>query len=140
MRYLTKHYKIWLRSLCSCGFEKFNAYLEKAECFKQNFQKISGALQFLNNFYISKTARRNENTIFHYKTNLLGRFVVHKYFSNFLGTVPTFGFRILIIENGGSQKNFKIWFSEVQKFLKIRILFDWSTYFTLYSFEINSLF
>ena len=35
-----------------------------------------------------------------------GRFVVQKDFSNFLGTVPTFGFRILIVENGGSQ-NFK---------------------------------
>ena len=35
-----------------------------------------------------------------------GRFVVYKYFSNFLGTVPTFGFKILIVENDGSQ-NFK---------------------------------
>ena len=49
------------------NLEKFNAYLETTGFFEGNFQKISRALQFLNNFYICTTAPRNENTIFHYK-------------------------------------------------------------------------
>ena len=43
------------------------------------------------------------NMIFYYDKKLGGRLVVHKYFSNFFGTVPIFGFWLSIIENVGSQ-------------------------------------
>ena len=39
----------------------FNEYLQKTGFFERNFQKISRALQFLNNFNICTTALRNEN-------------------------------------------------------------------------------
>ena len=48
--------------------------------------------------------------------------------SNFFGMVPTFGFRISIFENGGSQNIIKIWLSEVGQFLAIRELFGWPKY------------
>ena len=41
--------------------------------------------------------------IFNYGEKFAGRFFDHKYFSNFLGTVPTFGFRISIVGNVRSQ-------------------------------------
>ena len=45
------------------------------------------------------------------------------YFSNFLGNVATFGFRILIIEKVGSQSLINIWLSEVLKFSRFRGLY-----------------
>ena len=56
------------------------------------------------------------------------RFVGHKNFSNFLGTVPSFGFKISIIENVRSQNFIKNWLSEVQKFYRISLIFEWPMY------------
>ena len=95
--------------------------------FKKNFR----LLQFLSNFYHCFKAAANTNTIFHYGKNCARRFVNHKY-SNFLGTVPTFGFRISIVENVRSQNFMKNWLSEVQKFYRIRLLFEFATYLYLW--------
>ena len=64
-------------------------------------------LQFLSYFYYFFKAAAKSNTIFHYGQKCVGRFVDHKYFSNFLGTVPTFGFRISIVANVRSQNFIK---------------------------------
>ena len=44
-------------------------------------------------FINCKTSPIKINTIFYYGQKYQGRFVVQKYFSDFIGTVPTFGFR-----------------------------------------------
>ena len=67
------------------------------------FKTIFRLLQLLNNFYHCFKAAAKTNTIFHYGKKFAGRIVDHKYFSNFLGTVPTFGFRISIVANVRSQ-------------------------------------
>ena len=82
----------------------------------------------LSYIYYSFKAAAKTNTIFHYGKNCARRFVNHKYFSNFLGTVPTYGFRIFIVENVRSQNFMKNWLSEVLKFYRIRLLFQCDTY------------
>ena len=66
------------------------------------FNKISAAYIFEINFIIAKH-HRLKITRFLLRKKWRGRFVLQKYFSNFLGTVPTLGFRILIVINVGSQ-------------------------------------
>ena len=87
------------------------------------FLKIFRLLQFLSSFYHCFKAAAKTNTIFHYGNNCARRFVNHKYYSNFIGTVPTFGFRISIVENVRSQNFMKNWLSEVQKSYRIRLLY-----------------
>ena len=124
----TKLYRICLPSHCLFCLTKFDAYLEKVRIFEHNFEKNFWLLQLLSNFYHCFKAAANTNMIFHYCKTCAGRFVDHKYFSNFLGTVPTFGFRISIVENGRSQNFMKNWLSEVQKFYWISLPFEWPTY------------
>ena len=61
--------------------------------------------------------------IFHYGKKCAGRFVEHKYFSNFLGTVPTFGFRISIVENVRSQNFYEELIVGSTRILSILITF-----------------
>ena len=124
----TKLYKICLLSHCLFCLKKFDAYVEKVRFLKHNFQKIFRLLQFLSNFYHCFKAAIKTNTIFHYGIKCAERFIDNKYFSNFLGTVPTFGFRISIVENVRSQNLIKNWLSEVQKFYRISLLLEWPTY------------
>ena len=93
------------------------AYVEKVRFLKHNFEKVFRPLQFLSYFYYCFKAAVKTNTIFHYGKKCANRFVDHKYFTNILGTVPTFGFRISIVENVRSQNFIKNWLSEVRKFL-----------------------
>ena len=65
--------------------------------------KIFRPLQFVNNFNNFFKTPAKTNTIFHHGKKCGGRFVDHKYFSNFLGTVPTFGFRISISKTSGAK-------------------------------------
>ena len=95
--------KICLLSHCLFCLKQFDAYVEKVRFFKHNFFKIFRPLQFLNNFYYCFKAPAKTNTIFNYREKCAGRLFDHKYFSNFFGTVPTFGFRISIVENVRSQ-------------------------------------
>ena len=70
--------------------------------FEHNFQKFSRPFMFYNKFYFSFLARAKTNTNFSVDEELTGRFVKRKYFLHFVGTVPTFGFKISMVENGGS--------------------------------------
>ena len=106
-------------------FKRFDAYVQKVRFFNKNFFRL---LQVLYNLYRCFKVAAKTNTIFHYGKNCARRFVNHKYFSKFLGTVPTFGFRISIVENVRSQNFMKNWLSEVQKFYRIRLLFKCTTY------------
>ena len=76
---------------------------------------------------IASNNSMHTNTIFHYGQSCAFRFDDHKYFSNFLGTVPTFGFRISIVENVRSENFIKNWLSEIQKFYRISLLLEWPT-------------
>ena len=58
---------------------------------------------FRNTISFSFPARGKTNTIYSDEEEWTGRFVKRKYFLHFLGTVPTFGFRISMVENGGKQ-------------------------------------
>ena len=124
----TKLYKICLLSHClfclKCLMHMFTKCDFLTKICKKNFR----LLQFLSNFYHCFKAAAKTNTIFYYGKNCARRFVNHKYFSNFLGTVPTFGFRISIIENVRNQNFMKNWLSEVQIFYRIRLLFECATY------------
>ena len=71
--------------------------------FEHNFQKFSRPFMFYNKFYFSFLARAKTNTNFSVDEELTGRFVKRKYFLHFVGTVPTFGFKISMVENGGKQ-------------------------------------
>ena len=124
----TKHYKICLLIHCLFCLKQFDAHLEKVRFLKHNFLKIFRLPQFWSDFYHCFKAAAKANTIFHYGKKCAGRFVDHKYFSNFLGTVPTFGFRISIVKNVRSQNFIKYWLSEEQKFYRISLLFEWPTY------------
>ena len=124
----TKLYKICFPSHCLFCLKKFDAYLEKVRIVEHHFEKLFRLLQLWSNFYHCFTAAAKTSRIFHYGKKCAGRFVDHKYFSNFLGTVPTFGFRISIVENVRSQNFMKNWLSEVQKFYWIRLLFECTTY------------
>ena len=124
----TKLYKICLPSHCLFCLKKFDAYLEKVRIFEHNFKKIFRLLQLLSNFYYCFQAAAKTNMIFHYGKKCAGRFVDHKYSSNFLSTVPTFGFRISIVDSVRSQNFMKNWLSEVQKFYWISLLFEWPTF------------
>ena len=104
--------------------KQFDAYVEKVRFLKHNFKKIFRPLQFLRNFYYCFKAAAKTNTIFHYGKKYAGRFVEHKYFSNFLATVPTFGFRISIVENVRIQNFIKTWLSDVLKFYRISLLLE----------------
>ena len=66
------------------------------------FLKISLSFMFLNQFYFCFKPTAKINTIFYYEKSVWIDFV-DRIYSNFLGTMPTLGFRILIVENGGSQ-------------------------------------
>ena len=94
-----KLYKICLLSHCSFCLKQFDAYVEKVRFFSAQCLKIFLPLQFLRYFYYCFKAAAKTNTIFYYGTKCAGRFVDHKYCLNFLGMVPTFGFRLSIVEN-----------------------------------------
>ena len=47
---------------------------------------------------------------------LKGEIIRPKLLGDFFGTVPTFGFRISMVENGRSQNFIKLWLTEVGKF------------------------
>ena len=125
----TKLYKICLLSHCLFCFKSLMHIYKKCDFLTKIFKNFFRFLQFLSNFYHCFKAAAKTNTIFHYGKNCARRFVNHKHFSNFLGTVPTFGFRISIVENVRSQKFLKNWLSEVQKFYRIRLLFEYATYY-----------
>ena len=116
-----------------------DAYVEKVQFFKHNLKKIFRPLHFLSYFYYCFKAAAKTNTIFHYGTKCAGRFVDHKYFSNFLGTVPTFGFRISIVKNVRSQNFIKNWLSEVRKIYRISLIFEWPMYMNMVRFQKTSI-
>ena len=124
----TKLYKICLLSHFLFCLKGLMHMYQKCDFLKQILIKFFGLLQFLSNLYRCFKAAAKTNTIFHYGKNCARRFVNHKYFSKFLGTVPTFGFRISIVDNVRSQNFMKNWLSEVQKFYRIRLLFKCTTY------------
>ena len=124
----TKLYKICLLSHCLFCLKRLMHMYKKCDFLTKIFKKFSGFYNFLSNLYHCFKAAAKTNTIFHYGKNCARRFVNHKYFSNFLGTVPTFEFRISIVENVRSQIFLKNWLSEVQKFYRIRLLFECATY------------
>ena len=64
---------------------------------------VINLVYYLIKFYYCFKAPAKTNTIFNYGEKYAGRFVDHKYFSNFFGMEPIFGFRISIVENVRSQ-------------------------------------
>ena len=106
--------------------------------FVHNFQKFSRPFMLLNKFYFRFQAGADTNTIFSYEEEWASRFVKGKYFSNFLGTVPIFGFRISMVEIGGRQIFIRFWLWEAGKFWSFRELFGWPTYTWMFNIRRSS--
>ena len=75
----------------------------KIRFFEHNFEKFSRFSLILSKFCFCFKARAKINTIFSVGGDCAGRFAERKHFSNFLGMLPTFGFRISMVSNGGKQ-------------------------------------
>ena len=99
-------------------FKSFARNLEKMQFFEYNFQKCFRPLMFLHKLYFCFQARPKQS----YGEKCAGGFVKRKHFSNFLGMVPTFEFRISIVDNGENKFSFS---SDCRKYKN----FDQSTNF-----------
>ena len=70
----------------------------------------------------------NQTTLFNYKKVRKGDWLSLNTSRIFFGTVPTFGFKILIVENVRSQNFIDNWWSKLRKFWRISLLLEWPMY------------